>query len=904
MLFLCTPWLILGQVVGTIQGSVVTENNTNDFSQVRILVNTEYISVNFNSTGAFSFSLSPNKLNRVRFELEGYFPVEMELQLTALETRDLGAVIFRLDVAEEQRLNLVSLSASQLADEQFTEGSSSLLQATRDVFLNKAAFEFSQAFFKVRGYASSQARVLLQGIAMNKLYNDAPQWNNWGGLNDVTRNQEFTRGLQANDFEFGGLLGVTNINLDPSTFRSGLRVSSSLTNRTYRNRFMVTYTGAALNGNLSYSVSGSTRWAKEGYTKGTVYDSFSLFGAVSYGLSERHKIQATVMIADNRRGKSAAITDEVYSLTGAGYNPYWGLQNERIRNSRERHIREPLFIMSHSYQGEQLSSNLSLAYQTGFLKQSRLGYANAPNPDPTYYRYLPSFYINSPIGANFDNASLARDAFLTQPQIDWDKLYSVNKNQENAAYYLYNDVSNDKLYSLGWRMKYKPNANVKFNWGLQAKQLQSSNYAEIKDLLGANTLLDEDPFSNTLNAIERNPLRVLGDRFQYDYSIKTQDVEAFFQTEYQTNKWSVFFAVAQGKRKHQRVGQVTNERFLTSSKGESDALSFSSFSVKMGGEYKLSARHWLQLHLAKKEAPPAIQHMFVNPRENNQYVNQSVLGMATAASLTYHMRLPKLTTRFSIYGTDFLNGTDVNYFFVDAGIGSDFVQEVVTNIATRHYGVELGASYDLSPDFTLTTALALGSHKYNNIPNSVINFDASGDEDDLISTSGNVDLVGSQVKEYRLGQGPQTAFSFGLSYRNPKYWWASLSANYMANAYAHISTINRTDSFTLNPETGSPFLEATPENVSRLLAQKPLPEVYLLNLIGGKSWLKKGRYMSVFMSINNIFNSTFKTGGYEQQRNGNFGQLYQDELSGTPSFGTKHWYGFGRTFFLNFAISI
>jgi hypothetical protein len=107
----------------------------------------------------------------------------------------------------------------------------------------------------------------------------------------------------------------------------------------------------------------------------------------------------------------------------------------------------------------------------------------------------------------------------------------------------------------------------------------------------------------------------------------------------------------------------------------------------------------------------------------------------------------------------------------------------------------------------------------------------------------------------------------------------------------------------LNPDTGQPFDNATPGNVDRILKQNPLDDIYLLNLIGGKSWLLNGKYLSVFASINNVFDTDFRTGGYEQNRNGNYGQLVQDNLSGSPSFGPKYWFGYGRTYFLNLAIS-
>ena len=76
-----------------------------------------------------------------------------------------------------------------------------------------------------------------------------------------------------------------------------------------------------------------------------------------------------------------------------------------------------------------------------------------------------------------------------------------------------------------------------------------------------------------------------------------------------------------------------------------------------------------------------------------------------------------------------------------------------------------------------------------------------------------------------------------------------MTANYLANNYANISTITRTRSFFLDPYTGENFADATEENVAALLTQKPLDNFYLLNLVGGKSWLKKGKYIGVFASV-------------------------------------------------------
>src|SRR5690606_35379427 len=155
--------------------------------------------------------------------------------------------------------------------------------------------------------------VLVNGIPMNKLLDGRPQWNNWGGLNDVTRNQEFTLGLQASDHTFGGILGATNLDTRPSGFRPGIRLSASASNRTYPGRFMATYTSGILDNGFSSSVSGCRRWAKEGSIDGTSYVAYSLFGALEYRLNSHTSLLLTTISSSNRRGRSSAITEEVYS---------------------------------------------------------------------------------------------------------------------------------------------------------------------------------------------------------------------------------------------------------------------------------------------------------------------------------------------------------------------------------------------------------------------------------------------------------------------------------------------------------------------------------------------------------------------------------------------------------------
>ncbi|MCK0157437.1 TonB-dependent receptor [Cellulophaga sp. F20128] len=883
----------------------------------RVLSNQLQTEIN-NASVQIEGTLNYQKISNGTFYLTTKYSGEHILQIAApnyitkripltidKEIMDLGNIYLEEDITIEQTDNLIALTDNDLSTDESTTITSGLLQATKDVFLNRAAFDFGQAFFRVRGYDSQYGQVLINGILMNQLSDGRPQWNNWGGLNDVTKNQDFTHGLQPLDYGFGGILGTTNIDTRPSLMRSGTRISTSASNRTYAGRLMVTQTVPTNKKGFSYSISASRRWAKEGYINGTLYDAFSVFGAVEYQFNPKNSLTLTAILASNRRGRSSAITEEVFELMGRTYNPYWGTQNNVIRNSREREIEQPIVMINHSYESKALRINTGILYQFGPHSKSRMGYFNSPNPDPTYYRYLPSYHINSPIGANFESAETAKKAFLNNPQLNWNNAYLANASISNndAVYVLYNDVTDDKILTVNSTANIVLNDKFALDFGLMVKTLNASNYAKIDDLLGAAFHRDVDPFSNTINDIEGNLQKARNDIFNYNYDLYASTLTTFSQFKARYNKWNASITTSLCNTNYQRNGLFKNERYLETSKGESDKIHFSNMNIKGTFTYKLTGRHWFNSQFALINKAPVLQNVFINPRENNATVPAIKSTEIITTDVNYYLRMPKLTGRISAFYTEFNAMTDINFFFVESGVGSDFVQEVVTDINKLHKGLEIGLEYQLSSTVKASAVAALSRYTYNNNPTVAINFDTAGATEDIINLEGTVNLGKADITDYKLAQGPQKALALGLEYRDPKYWWVATSANFLGNNYANISTITRTASFYLDPETGQNFPDATNENVNNLLAQKKMEDFYLLNLVGGKSWLINHKYISIFASINNVFDTVYKTGGYEQSRNGNYGQLAQDNLSGTPSFGTKYWYGYGRTYFLNIAVS-
>ena len=505
-----------------------------------------------NQLGVFVIENLDNGSFILEIKLSGYETQNFPLELAG-NTIDLGTILLYIDISEEEDLSTVTLSDDELNDDtSAADNISGLLQSSRDVYLRTAAFEFSSSFFRIRGLDSENGKVLINGIEMNKLYNGRPQWSNWGGLNDVLRNQEFSTGLTASDYTFGGILGATNINVRSSEQRQGTRISYASSNRSYVHRAMATHSSGLSENGWAYTVAASNRNGREGFVDGTMYDATSFFASIEKKINDNHSLSFTSITALNKRGKSAPQTQEVFDLKGIQYNSYWGSQNGMIRNSRIKEVSEPILMLNHYWNlNESTSLNTNISYQFGKIGNSRIdnngtrvddealdGNGNpyivnlgASNPDPTYYQKLPSYGLRQ----GFTNVYEIEQAFLNDGQLNWRSLYNANLNASNggnSSYVLYEDRNDDVQFTVNTILNKELSENITLNARVQYTQLTSKNFAEIIDLLGGNGYLDADSFADSFDEKQNNLLNPLyiagvGDTFKYNFNLYSNVVDGF-----------------------------------------------------------------------------------------------------------------------------------------------------------------------------------------------------------------------------------------------------------------------------------------------------------------------------------------------------------------------------------------
>ena len=925
--FITTLLLFFGIIFGTvaqnvIKGVVVDSEKNTQLKGVAINVKKNTANTFTNDNGVFILQNLTNGAYVLEISFKGYetqnFPVEL-----SGTTVDLGTVLLYEDLNEEEDLSTVTLTDDELNDDtSAADNISGLLQASRDIYLRTAAFEFSSSFFRIRGLDSENGKVLINGIEMNKLFNGRPQWSNWGGLNDVLRNQEFSNGLRASDYTFGGILGSTNINVRPSEQRTGTRISYASSNRSYTHRAMATHSTGLSEDGWAFTLAASRREGREGFVDGTMYNATSFFGSVEKKFNDKHSLSFTSITALNRRGKSAPQTQEVFDLRGIQYNSYWGTQDGKIRNSRIKEVSEPILMLNHYWDiNETTSLNTNASYQTGNIGNSRIdnngtkvdgdavdGEGNpyiinlgASNPDPTYYQKLPSYGLRQ----GYSNIYEIQQNFVNDGQLNWNSLYNANSNNNgNSSYVLYEDRNDDTQFTVNTILNKDISDNFKLNARVQYTQLTSKNFAEIIDLLGGTGYLDADSFADTFDEKQNNLLNPLyiagvGDVFKYNFNLYSNVVDGFLQGQFKFNKVDFYLATSISNTSHQRDGLFQNGGFVDNSYGKSEELNFTNYGAKGGMTYKISGRHIVDINAGYLTKAPNLRNSFSNSRENNNTVENLTSEKVISADASYIFRGPFLQAKLTGYYTKIQDATEISFFFAD-GIGGDntaFVQEILSGIDKKHFGAEFGVEAQVTPTIKLKAAGNFGQYTYDNNPNLYLTTENNTRSQDAGFIDGRKDFGASNLKNYKLAAGPQTAYSVGFEYRDPDYWFVSATANFFDNVYVDIAPLTRTSNFA--DDGGIPFNDYDEDIARQLLQQERFDNYMVVNMIGGKSWKIGNQYISLFASIGNIFDTKYKSGGFEQGRNANYRQLKEDKSLDIPVFGNKYWFGRGTTYFLS-----
>ena len=864
-----------------IQGAVITDASGRELGRS-------------GADGSFTVVMEEGK-KMLFINMADYEQAIISVSVTAGETTDAGTITLPELTSMMMDLNTVSINEGFAEDGFGSQSIQGVLSSSADIIMSTSAYTFGPVMYRVRGYDNNYQNVSLNGFVVNEIESGAPYWSNWGGLNDVMRSSMVSSGPEPIGFLFEPVGGATRINTRASEYRSGIKAVYSLSNRTYRNRAMLTYSTGLMSNNWAVTGSYSRRWSDRGYKEGTFYDANSFFLSVEKKINDHHSLNLTALDAVYERGVGGGATQEVYDLAGDNYyNPYWGYQDGEVRSARVRSSNKPLITLAHFWDPtDKLDIQTTAGYWFGKSGYSALNWYDVLDPRPDYYRKLPSYF--------YDDSDISRitEAWLTDPSvshIDWDHFYFANRKNiftvydeggiegstvsGNRSKYIVEDRRNDlSQFQFNTRAAWDISNNFNITGGVLVDLYRGHNHNVIKDLLGGDYWLDVDQFAerdypNDPDAYQsdlNNPDNTVveGETFGNSYYAYQRGATLWGTGRYTGNRMSLYLSAHSRYASMWREGLMRKGLFPDNSYGSSEKIDFLTWGVKAGGDYRFTGRHMIVFNTLLTTNPPLFRNSFLSPRTRNTITPELVKETIISGDISYVLRSPVIKGRLTAYYTRFMDQTEVTSFYHDEW--RTLVNYAMTGIDKENYGIEAGTEVNITSELVVNAVASLGQYLWISNP-------------DITITQDNNSQVLSEeevwIQYFRQSGTPQTALALGVEYNSSRYWWAGITGSYYDEIYLDFNPVTRT-----KDESGYyPYWEY----------QKKADPGFLLDIFIGKSWRIDDIYINVSANLSNILNNrTFVTGGYEQ---------YRYDPDRPDLFQPRVYYYNGFNYFINLSI--
>ncbi len=814
---------------------------------------------------------------------------------------------------EDLQLARDNPQALEISDDNFSESSASnipsLLTAGRDPFLNAASFNFNITRFRMRGYSSDFSSLYMNGIAMNNADNGQIAFSAWSGLNDVMRNKDVSVGFTSNTFCFGEPGTSTFIDARPSKQRKQTLIGYSYSNGSYQHRFSFTHNTGFNSKGWAIALSGTYRYASEGYVPGTYYHSGSYYLGIDKRIGHNQLLSFVILGSPTTTARQGASVIEMQQIAHTNYyNPYWGYQNGKKRNANESFTHQPYAIITHDLRINNSTALITaIAVSSGHKNNTGIDWYNAPDPRPDYYRYLPSYYQND--SSQYQQVLEQLKTDENARQINWQHFYDVNRTSvetiqdadgikgnnvtgNRSNYIVENRINDSKKVAFNTTVNTSIGKHLLLTAGLEYQLQVNHYYKTVNDLLGGAFYVNlnqfaQSEYNSNQYAIQNDidhPNRILhvNDKFGYNYNMHVSKGAEWAQLLFRVNHIDFFAAGNFSFTQFYRKGNVRNGLFADNSAGKSTVSTFLNGGIKAGITYKINGRNYLFANGAWLTKAPYMEDVFVSPSTRNQLQNNITTKEIQTAEGGYILNAPVAKIRLKGYYTSINRGMDVLRFYHDEF--KCFVNYSLKNVNEVHYGGEFGIDIQLLKNVSFNAAAAVGRYYYVGRQKATVTADNTTAvlEEPTIYTDG-----------YRVPSTPQEAYSAGVAYRSQHNWFITATANYFDQSWISFNPLRRTTSTVEGLGNDDKLLHA-------IIDQEKTPAQYTVDVFAGytvqiKRKHKKSNALVFYASVNNLLdNQNLISGGYEQLR---FDVADKD----ISRFPTKYYHAFGRTYFFSTA---
>lgn len=674
--------------------------------------------------------------------------------------------------------------------------------------------------------------------------------------------------------------------------RQSLRVDLSgrnyIAGATYRGVYSIADDGVVLDNGWTLLSSARVRTGRDLYVEGVFTNAVDVAVGASYS-GRNDKIDIAVVIPWSQRGLRQASTVEAYRLThNTLYNPSWGMQGGRMRNSRVATSLRPEAV---ALWQRRLTSvtDLKVAANIYFDRRGRssLAWFNAPTPAPDNYKYLPSYFDSDADRVPVEEAWRNNDMRYTQ--IDWEGMYHTNSLQRDghARYAVASRRSNITHAAINVGLSSRV-AEVDIDYGVELAASSEREFMTIDDLLGATHIYDIDYYlkddatnSHLTENNLRNPNNRIeeGDRYNYDYRLSGVVVKLYGRA-YWTWRSMDFALAAEVASEHVwRRGYFEKELFGgVASYGRSGGVSLTAPKLAASWRYNLDRHTFGAAFMFRGEAP-RYDDLFLQPDYNNRRIDHPELTLGTTAELSYSYTAPRVRLYAALFVASTTREVDVARYYDD--LAGEYVDAFVSGIGRLHYGIVATADVSWSRYFSSSFALNVGQYLYHRNP--VVTTYA--DDDNVLITRSLSYMRGCHTGA------PEISLYGDIAFRH-KGWAARASVQFWGLAYVEPSAIRRTERLL--------SYASSVEEADALRFQQQLPSGATIDLSLSK-YLKLNDDISLGVSfaVRNLLGSNMISSGYEQHRVARHAVGYRNDIA---PFDNRITYAYPRLFSLSLSL--
>lgn len=727
-----------------------------------------------------------------------------------------------------------SLTEGQIDEDAEAANTVTMVSSKKDPYLSNVGYAWSAMRFKYRTLDNAYVGNYFNGVKLNNIENGRFSFSGiTGGLNDATRNKEGVGFFDDNDFAFAPLGGASNTDIRASHYAAGNKVGLAFTNRNYYVRGNYTYASGLLQNGWAFMGSVAYRYADRGNIEGTFYNSFSFMLGAEKRFGDNHALSFNIWGAPTERGQQGASTEEAYALANSHYyNPYWGYQNGKRRNSRVVTEFSPSALLTWDWKiddNTKLTTTAALTWMN--YASTALSYNNAYNPRPDYYKNLPSSVFNV-YSEEYNNPDwLAENpgvlaayntlydywtASKANRQVQWDLLYAQNEANnatgKDALYYLEKRHNNQLAFNFASTINGKINAHDKYTAGITFNSTKGMHYKTMDDLLGAKFFHDEDNYSlnkygstsneyfNDLDNLhyENDKLRGAaikeGDKFGYNYNIYVSKVSGFAQNVWKKDGFTASLSGNIEGTFMEREGLMRNGRAANYSKGNSGVASF------LGGGGKLLLQQQVATStfyagISFESLAPVSYNVFVAPRVNNNYANNLKNEYNNSIEVGYQWYFGNFSGKVTGYYTHISRATQQTAFYNDDA--SYLTYLTMTDLNKMYKGIEASFTYKFNNHFKAYILGTIAEAKYTKDPLAQLAYEGSDYETTKSINAWKNEVTGENrthlkvlMQDVKIGSAPQACATIGLNY-NINGWYLEAKANFYDRIYIDASPYRR-----------------------------------------------------------------------------------------------------------------